>query len=103
MAQKCSDCAELHNLIIERKASHMPNKCFPKGGKPCDYLTTSDSPMNNISTKMIWRAKEDMLHAKANFLDITQQSIELEAKYYQFLAIYLESINDYIKAVEKYD
>ncbi len=35
---QCEDCGELRSLIAMGKASMMPNKCFPKGGRPCDYL-----------------------------------------------------------------
>lgn len=49
--KKCNDCEELYSLIAQGKASHMPNKCFPVGGRPCSYLKTSQEYMNGLLTK----------------------------------------------------
>ena len=35
---QCHDCVELHNWIIQGKASMMPAKCYPVGGSPCSFL-----------------------------------------------------------------
>jgi hypothetical protein len=38
---RCEDCDEHRQKIAEHKASMMPAKCFPVGGKPCLYLSPS--------------------------------------------------------------
>jgi len=38
LAEKCSDCDGLKELIRQRKASMMPNKCFPADGEKCKYM-----------------------------------------------------------------
>lgn len=34
----CSDCEELRGMIAEHKASMMPSKCYPVGGRACRFI-----------------------------------------------------------------
>lgn len=51
MGKKCRDCDSLYDDIDEGKASMMLSKCFPKNGKPCEYLRGSERAFNGLLIK----------------------------------------------------